>query len=81
MVIQGPPRLTLKEARLASTDNICSPVDRSTTSSSKVTLSTVNNSELDACIAGRIRTWLFPKPKGGGQVVVTYPFIFHQAGK
>ena len=28
-----------------------------------------------SCIMGKIETWQFPKP-GGGEVVVTYPFIF-----
>jgi len=49
--------------------------------SSSVAQSTVGNSELDMCVAGRVRTWIFPKPKGGGVVVVTYPFLFQQAGQ
>lgn len=48
---------------------------------SNVAQSTVNNAELEACVAGRVRTWTFPKPKGGGMVVVTYPFIFKQSGQ
>jgi hypothetical protein len=51
-----------------------------TVSASSVAASTVNNPELEACVAGRVRTWVFPKPKGGGVVVVTYPFLFQQAG-
>ncbi|MER2566105.1 MAG: adventurous gliding motility protein GltG [Myxococcaceae bacterium] len=47
---------------------------------SSVAQTTVNNAELEACVAGRVRTWMFPKPKGGGVVVVTYPFIFKQSG-
>ncbi len=47
---------------------------------SQVAQSTVGNAELEACVAGRVRTWIFPKPKGGGVVVVTYPFIFKQSG-
>ncbi len=49
--------------------------------SSQVSQTTVNNAELEACVAGRVRTWQFPKPKGGGVVVVTYPFIFKQSGQ
>lgn len=49
--------------------------------SSQVAQTTVSNAELEACVAGRVRTWLFPKPKGGGVVVVTYPFIFKQSGQ
>jgi hypothetical protein len=46
-----------------------------------VAQSTANNNELETCVAGRVRTWMFPKPKGGGVVQVTYPFIFKAAGE
>jgi len=49
--------------------------------SSEVAQSTAGNAELESCVAGRVRTWLFPKPKGGGVVVVTYPFIFKASGE
>ncbi|HEX8701642.1 MAG TPA: adventurous gliding motility protein GltG [Myxococcaceae bacterium] len=49
--------------------------------SSSVAQSTAGNAELETCVAGRVRTWLFPKPKGGGVVVVTYPFIFKASGE
>lgn len=49
--------------------------------SSSVAQSTVGNPELETCVAGRVRTWMFPKPKGGGVVIVTYPFIFKQSGQ
>ncbi len=49
--------------------------------SSSVAQSTANNAELETCVAGRVRTWLFPKPKGGGVVVVTYPFLFKPSGE
>jgi TonB family protein len=52
-----------------------------TVSSSTVVQATTNNAELETCVAGRVRTWVFPKPKGGGVVVVTYPFIFKQSGE
>ena len=48
---------------------------------SQVAQSTVSNAELESCVAGRVRTWQFPKPKGGGVVIVTYPFIFKQSGQ
>lgn len=51
-----------------------------TVSTSSVAQATTNNPELEACVAGRVRTWVFPKPKGGGVVIVTYPFIFAQSG-
>jgi TonB family protein len=49
--------------------------------SSTVANSTAGNAELETCVAGRVRTWQFPKPKGGGAVAVTYPFIFKAAGE
>ena len=49
--------------------------------SSSVAQSTAGNADLETCVAGRVRTWKFPEPKGGGVVVVTYPFIFKQAGE
>ncbi len=52
-----------------------------TVASSQVAQSTVNNAELETCIAGRVQTWIFPKPKGGGVVIVTYPFILKQSGE
>lgn len=48
--------------------------------SSNVAQSDVGNAELETCVAGRVRTWQFPKPKGGGIVIVTYPFVFTQSG-
>ncbi len=48
---------------------------------SHVTESSTASAQLDNCVAGRARTWVFPKPKGGGLVAVTYPFVFKQAGK
>jgi hypothetical protein len=36
------------------------------------------HAEVDACIANRIKTWLFPKPKAG-VVTVSYPFAFKAA--
>ena len=50
-------------------------------SASNVTQSNTSSAQLDACVMGRARTWVFPKPKGGGLVSVTYPFIFKVAGK
>ncbi|WP_224246229.1 adventurous gliding motility protein GltG [Hyalangium gracile] len=49
--------------------------------SSEVAQSTASNAELESCVAGRVRTWQFPKPKGGGVVIVTYPFIFKASGE
>ena len=32
------------------------------------------------CIMSRIKTWEFPKPKGGGMAIVTYPWILRSSG-
>jgi hypothetical protein len=47
---------------------------------SKPKASTMNNAEVERCIAAKIRTWEFPKPKGGGVVIVRYPFVLKTAG-
>ena len=42
--------------------------------------STLGSSSAESCIATKVRRWKFPEPKGGGQVFVTYPWIFRPAG-
>jgi TonB family protein len=44
--------------------------------SSQVARSTVGNAALEQCVAAQLATLIFPKPKGEGSVIVTYPFIF-----
>jgi TonB family protein len=48
---------------------------------SKVAQSSASNGRLEQCVASRVGLWQFPRPKGGGRVVVSYPFIFKQAGQ
>jgi hypothetical protein len=43
--------------------------------------STVNDRSVERCITTRVAEWLFPKPKGGGIVVVNYPFILKASGE
>lgn len=43
--------------------------------------STLNEPRLSECIRTRVRSWKFPSPKGGGNVVVTYPFVFRPSGE
>lgn len=43
---------------------------------SSVKKTTMNNATVENCISGKIKSWTFPKPKGGGQVLVSYPFLF-----
>jgi hypothetical protein len=41
---------------------------------------TMDNGAVPSCMMSRIGTWMFPKPKGGGIVVVTYPWILRPSG-
>ena len=41
--------------------------------------SSINSTPVVSCIMGKIKTWKFPRPRGG-EVVVTYPFIFKPVG-
>jgi hypothetical protein len=34
--------------------------------------------ELAACVRDRMLTWRFPAPRGGGEVTVSYPFVFRR---
>jgi pSer/pThr/pTyr-binding forkhead associated (FHA) protein len=43
---------------------------------SNIKKTTMNNKVVEGCIAARIKSWSFPKPKGGGTVLVSYPFLF-----
>jgi len=36
----------------------------------------LRNPTMEVCINQRIRRWVFPEPKGGGIVIVKYPFRF-----
>ncbi len=48
---------------------------------SSVKQSTLGDPSLDDCILRRLNRWAFPKPKGGVDVSVTYPFIFKTLGR
>ncbi len=41
---------------------------------------TLANEEVARCIMSRIVTWEFPKPRGGGIGIVTYPWILRPSG-
>lgn len=41
-----------------------------------VSESTLNNAEMEQCLTRQVKRWQFPKPAGGGVVVVNYPFNF-----
>jgi outer membrane biosynthesis protein TonB len=38
--------------------------------------STMGNVAVENCVLSKIKTWKFPKPRGGGKVIVSYPFLF-----
>ncbi|MDZ4696946.1 MAG: TonB family protein [Deltaproteobacteria bacterium] len=42
--------------------------------------STLSNRRVESCVVAAVRRWEFPKPNGGGIVIVTYPFVFNPAG-
>jgi len=48
---------------------------------SVVESSTLANHTVETCITQAVRRWLFPKPEGGGTVVVSYPFVLRAAGQ
>lgn len=51
-------------------------------SEASVTEDSVGSSgAVSSCMAQRIRRWKFPEPKGGGQVIVSYPWVFRAAGE
>lgn len=37
---------------------------------------TMGNVAVENCVLSKIKTWKFPKPRGGGKVIVSYPFLF-----
>jgi metallo-beta-lactamase class B len=41
--------------------------------------STTNEPLVEGCTAAAVRAWRFPKPAGGGIVIVTYPFVLDPA--
>lgn len=49
--------------------------------SSEVAENSTGDDEFGACVAERIRRLTFPPPRGGGNVKVTYPWIFKTAGE
>jgi len=49
-------------------------------SRTEVRRSTSGKQALATCVMGEIRSWRFPKPRGGGEVDVSYPFHFHTIG-
>src|SRR5690606_35732929 len=42
----------------------------------KIGESTLKEAKVESCILNKVAQWKFPTPKGGVQVMVTYPFLF-----
>ncbi|MCU0696798.1 MAG: TonB family protein [Myxococcaceae bacterium] len=49
-------------------------------SEAQIAESGLGNENVEACMLSRIRRWKFPEPKGGGVVVITFPWVFQVAG-
>jgi len=49
-------------------------------SSASTKASTLNNPIVEKCINARFMRMRFPSPKGGGIVIVSYPFVFNTQG-
>ena len=47
---------------------------------SGVDSSSLGNPAVENCIVARVYQWQFPKPKGGGIVQVSYPFLLKESG-
>ncbi|MFZ5476124.1 MAG: AgmX/PglI C-terminal domain-containing protein [Myxococcota bacterium] len=52
-----------------------------TVSSATTKASTLGNPAVETCIHGRFLRWQFPEPRGGGIVIVSYPFVFSPSGR
>jgi hypothetical protein len=49
-------------------------------SNASVDNTTLGDDKVQQCMMARIVSWQFPKPKGGGVAVITYPWILRAAG-
>lgn len=74
--LQKDPNLQGKVSVMFTIDGTGSVADASVTEDS-----VGSNRAVSSCMAQRIRRWKFPEPKGGGQVIVTYPWVFRAAGE
>lgn len=49
-------------------------------STASIANSSLNSAQVEGCIINRLRSWPFPKPVGGVNVRVTYPFVLKRVG-
>jgi hypothetical protein len=54
--------------------------DGSATSAKVDSATTLQDEKVHRCMMERITSWQFPKPKGGGVAVITYPWILRSSG-
>ena len=45
----------------------------------RIKTASLRSTSVNRCVMTNIKTWQFPKPKGGGLVQVTFPFVFNAA--
>lgn len=50
-------------------------------STAGLTSSSVNSAQVEGCILNRLRSWKFPRPVGGVNVKVNYPFVLKRVGQ
>jgi TonB family protein len=50
-------------------------------STASLASSSLNNAKVEGCVMNRLRTWKFPKPVGGVNVKVTYPFVLKRVSQ
>ncbi|MEZ4742148.1 MAG: AgmX/PglI C-terminal domain-containing protein [Bdellovibrionota bacterium] len=43
----------------------------------KVINSSISDARMQGCVTGSIKRWKFPKPRGGSDVSINYPFVFN----
>lgn len=48
---------------------------------SKIKKSTLGNKKVEGCITKKMMNWQFPKPKGGVNVNINYPFMLRPVGR
>jgi TonB family protein len=65
-----------EDPELAGRVNVQFSIDaEGTVAAAVVHESTLRDAATASCIAQAVRGWKFPKPTGGGTVMVTYPFL------
>ncbi len=65
-----------RNAELTGTVTVRLAIDKKgEVASVNVQSSTLGDKPVEECIVKAVKTWKFPKPKGSGSVMATYPFV------